>query len=64
LRGNWEIGDKEDAVLFGAVMATFGTLFKHVEMETPFKGTFKGKNVQVVREPWRRIALKMASLLP
>jgi hypothetical protein len=55
---------KKEAMLYGAIMATMGQQFKNVKMETPFRGTFKGKNVQVVREPWRRIALKMASLLP
>jgi hypothetical protein len=53
--------NKKEAMLYGAIMATMGNDFKHVVMENPFKGTFNGKVVTNVTEPWRRVTLKMAS---
>ena len=61
LKGDWKVGSKDDAILYGAMMATYGIPFKHVKMETPFKGTFKGKDANKITSPWRRIALRMAS---
>lgn len=62
LKGPWKIGDKFEACVFGTLMCTYGFKFKHVQMETPFKGTFKGKNVQIVKKTWRKALLKLAQI--
>lgn len=51
------------AVIFGAAMATFGEEFKYVRMETPFKGKFKGQNVNKIGPFHKRLGLKILDLL-
>jgi hypothetical protein len=58
-----EVKPRSLAVIYGAAMSTFGEKFKYVEMETPFKGTFKGQDVNQIKPLYKRVALKVLSLV-
>jgi capsule polysaccharide export protein KpsC/LpsZ len=51
------------AIAYGLALSRFGYYFKYVEMENPFKGTFKGHDVNQVKPLYKRIALKVLSLV-
>ena len=54
---------RDESFLYGAMISTFGEKFNFVNMESPFKGKFK--NIDINRNPplYKRVALKVLSLV-